>query len=117
PNLLVIFAISSTNQLWSYENTGQDLGTAWKEKNFNDSAWPKGPALLALEDGQTSGEVILTPLLRQDPNGVGIITDYFRTHFNFTGDLATARLRIRHVVDDGFVLYLNGNEIYRFGLP
>jgi len=102
-------------QKWRYENTGKDLGTAWKEKNFNDSAWPEGAALLALESGATS-EPIRTTLKRQDAAGVGIMTDYFRTHFNFTGDPATTKLSLRHLIDDGFVLYLNGAEVYRFGI-
>ena len=31
---------------WRYDNTDLDLGSAWKEKVFNDSAWPEGPATL-----------------------------------------------------------------------
>jgi hypothetical protein len=111
----ILIAIDDVT-LWSYENAGMDLGTAWKERNYNDSAWPKGAALLALESGATA-EAIRTQLSRQDANGVGIITDYFRTHFRFSGDPATAQLRIRHVVDDGVAIYLNGTEVHRFFLP
>jgi hypothetical protein len=115
PTFNVVFAIDD-NKTWRYENTGKNLGTAWKEKTFNDSAWPEGPALLAFETGATA-EPIRTQLVRQDPDGVQIITDYFRSHFTFTGNPATARLRIRHVVDDAVALYLNGVEVYRFFLP
>jgi hypothetical protein len=101
-------------QMWRFENTGKDLGTAWKDKTFNDSSWPQGAALLALEG--TTPEPVRTPLVRQDPAGAGIITDYFRTHFTYNGDVAGAKLSLRHVVDDGFVLYLNGTEVYRFGV-
>src|SRR6185295_10965750 len=34
-----------------------------------------------------------------------------------TGDPNSTRLRLRHVIDDGVVLYLNGVEILRTGLP
>ncbi|MBI4661549.1 MAG: hypothetical protein HY735_22230 [Verrucomicrobia bacterium] len=102
-------------QMWRYENSGADLGTTWKDKTFNDSSWPQGAALLALESSATS-EPIRTTLKRQNSAGVGIMTDYFRTHFTFTGDPATTKLNIRHLVDDGFVLYLNGTEVYRFGI-
>lgn len=114
PTYDVIFGIDE-QKTWKYMNTGQNLGTAWKEKNFDDSSWPEGPALLAAETGATV-EPIRTELVRQSPEGAQIVTDYFRTHFNFTGDPATARLRIRHVVDDGVVFYLNGTEVHRFGL-
>ncbi len=41
---------------------------------------------------------------------------YFRTTFNFTGDVSTARMRLRQVIDDGAILYLNGVEILRTGM-
>lgn len=103
-------------QMWSYENTGKDLGTAWKDKAFDDSAWPKGAALLAFETGATA-EPIRTQLKRTNSAGAFIKTDYFRTHFTFTGDATKAKLSLRHVVDDGVALYLNGTEVYRFFLP
>jgi len=30
--------------VWSYDDTGADLGTAWREPAYNDSAWPTGTA-------------------------------------------------------------------------
>jgi hypothetical protein len=54
--------------------------------------------------------------VRTKADGTGnIVTDYFRTHFNFTGDPSTARMRIRHMIDDGAIVYLNGVEVHRFG--
>jgi hypothetical protein len=109
----VIFGIDDT-RMWRYLNTGEDAGTAWREKAFDDSAWPEGPAMLAAETGATV-EPIRTTLSRLGPDGTTqIITDYFRTHFNFTGDPATTRLQLRHAVDDGAIFYLNGQEIHRF---
>ena len=110
----VLVEINDT-QMWRYENTGQDLGTAWKEVNFNDSAWPEGAAILAAESGATA-EPIRTVLVRQSPEGNQIVTDYFRTRFTFNGNPAAVQLLLRHVVDDGVVFYLNGAELYRFGL-
>ena len=44
-------------------------------------------------------------------------TIYFRTHFNFPSPVTSAvKLRLRHVVDDGVAVYLNGGEVHRFGL-
>ncbi|MBI4657794.1 MAG: hypothetical protein HY735_02905, partial [Verrucomicrobia bacterium] len=104
-------------QMWRYENNGlTNLGTAWKDKIYNDSAWPQGPALLALESG-TTVEPIRTPLKRQNAAGQGIMADYFRTHFTFAGDPKTAKLQARYVVDDGLLVYLNGTEVHRFSMP
>lgn len=106
------------NHKWRYENTGKDLGTTWKDKTFSDSAWPEGAAILGLDaDGTT--EPIRTVLTRTRPGTTGrnIITDYFRTKFNFSGNPATAKLQAKYYVDDGLVIYLNGVEVNRFGVP
>jgi hypothetical protein len=112
PTIVVLFGIDDT-RMWRYLNTGEDAGTAWRQKTFDDSQWPEGAAILAAESGATV-EPIRTVLTRTGLDGNGIVTDYFRTHFTFTGDPSTARLRIRHAVDDGAIFYLNGQEIHRF---
>lgn len=103
------------NTKWRYDRSGLDLGTAWKEKSYNDSAWPEGAALLADESGSTA-ETVRTPISRMDDAGTQFVTLYVRTHFNFSGDPKATKLILRHVVDDGAVFYLNGVEISRFGL-
>jgi hypothetical protein len=102
---------------WRYDRTGRDLGTEWREINYDDSAWPEGKALIADEGTQTV-EPIRTRISRINDMGQPVITFYFRTHFNFDGPVSPqVKLRLRHVVDDGVAIYLNGVEIHRFGLP
>jgi hypothetical protein len=110
---VVLFAIDDKT-LWRYDRSGTDLGTTWRDKNFNDSSWPQGPALLADETGAMA-EPIRTPINRMNDAGEYVATFYFRTHFNFSGDPTTTQLQLRHVVDDGAIFYLNGTEISRFG--
>jgi hypothetical protein len=101
---------------WRYDRTGRDLGAAWKEKAFNDSAWPQGKALIA-DEGTTTVEPIRTAISRFNDAGDYVRTFYFRTHFNFSAASTTGtKLKMRHVVDDGVVVYLNGTEIHRFGI-
>lgn len=116
-----LLAFSST---WKYHNEGQDLGTGWKEVVYDDSLWPTGQALLALET--SAGTVtalnnqnlfINTPLNRINASGTTNITDYFRTMVNVPFSLAGASIRIRHVTDDGGVFYFNGAEAARFNMP
>jgi hypothetical protein len=48
---------------------------------------------------------------------IGRTTYYFRTHFNLSGSSAGASLKINAVLDDGAIFYLNGEEIFRLGMP
>ena len=111
---ITFFAIGDNNP-WSYDRSGTDLGSAWKEKGYDDSKWPKGRTLIADESTPTVAP-ILTPFSRFDDAGVHITTFYYRIHFNFTGGTNGVKLRLRHAVDDGAVFYLNGAEVLRFGI-
>jgi hypothetical protein len=35
-------ALVSITQTWKYEQSGTDLGTAWKERTYSDASWPSG---------------------------------------------------------------------------
>jgi trimeric autotransporter adhesin len=108
PTTISLVAITETN-LWRYEQSGTDLGTAWKEKNYDDSTWPEGAALLGVESGTTPEPLRTSMTLGSH------VTYYFRIPFVYSGP-AGIRLRLRHVVDDGAVFYLNGAEVHRFGI-
>jgi len=122
PPLLVNLIPLDETFLWRYEDTGADLGTAWRATGYDDSAWPQGAALLAWEPGAVgwnpdpvsgtiSGETIRTALDRRE----GKITFYFRSHFNLDPGLAAtlSGLQMNYFIDDGMVIYLNGQEITR----
>ncbi|MCK6498743.1 MAG: PA14 domain-containing protein, partial [Nitrospira sp.] len=101
---------------WSYDRSGTDLGTEWRSRTFNDSAWPKGKALIA-DESTTTVEPIRTAISRFNDNNEYVKTFYFRAKFNYTDFVAPGvKLKLRHVVDDGAVFYLNGTEIHRFGI-
>lgn len=101
---------------WRYDRSGEDLGTAWREPGFNDSAWPQGKALIA-DETTTTVEPIRTPISRFNESGAYVKTFYFRTSFSLAaGSSSQVSLRLRHVVDDGAIFYLNGTEILRFGI-
>src|SRR6185295_9012390 len=48
---------------------------------------------------------------------LGATTYYFRTTFVWNGDPATTAFRLRSIVDDGAIFYLNGTEIFRQNMP
>ena len=108
PTTNVLVAIS---QDWRYDASGTNQGTAWRSASFDDLAWAHGPGLLGAETAPLP-EPLLTPFpLPQIP------TCYFRSHFNFTGDSGNTELRLKTIIDDGAVIYLNGTEVYRVRMP
>ncbi len=115
PKQLDVVKIDDVTQ-WRYDRSATDLGTAWREKNFNDSAWPQGKALIA-DETTTTVEPIRTAISRLNDAGEYVKTFYFRTKFTLPiASTAGAKLKLRHVVDDGAIFYLNGKEIHRFGI-
>ncbi len=97
---------------WKYNDSGDDLGTAWRVTSYNDSSWPSGPALL-----YNDPDPMPAPKNTLIQMGNTRTTFYFRTTFNFTGDTNDLELYLHPVIDDGAVFYLNGQEVYRFNMP
>lgn len=107
--------VGMTNHVWRYDQSGTDLGTAWRATNYNDAAWPSGPGLLGFETSDLTN-VINTTLSLTNPLG-RTITYYFRSQFTVTNDLALVSLVSSNIFDDGAVVYLNGSEAFRYNMP
>ncbi len=101
------------DQRWSFNDTGANPGAGWNSTGFADANWTTGAALLYHEEGA------LPAAKGTDlPNyQAGRITFYFRTHFTFEGDPAQTKLSAETVLDDGAIVYLNGEELFRLGMP
>lgn len=95
---------------WKYHDGGLDLGSAWRESGYDDSAWTSGPGPLGLHSGPLA-EPLRSPLKS------GTLTQYFRRSFTFQGDATKATAYLRFIADDGAVFYLNGQEIHRYNMP
>src|SRR6185503_17402197 len=100
-----------TGAIWKYLDTGIDQGTAWREPAFDDTTWASGPAQLGFGDGDEA------TVLNRTPNGVPIITAYFRRAFNVSNPSAYSNLTLRLLRDDGGVVYINGVEVFRSNMP
>jgi hypothetical protein len=105
-----------TNQLWRYEQSGFDLGSAWREPNYSDSVWPLGRGLFARQNNPAITPLTNTVLSLTNVGG-SLNTYYFRTHFTLTNDPREVILVASNLFDDGGVVYLNGSEIYRINMP
>lgn len=115
PEIRTVTLINFTDA-WRYEQSGADLGTAWREAAYNDSAWPGGNGLLARPlagTTQYAGYAVNTPLTTSTTK----TTFYFRVSFALPPVGSVLGLQLQHIIDDGAVFYLNGQELTRFNLP
>jgi hypothetical protein len=101
-----VFGLTDT---WKYDQAGYP-GSGWMNSTFDDASWPSGAGLLAVEDAtlQAPKNTTLTK---------GRTSYYFRSHFQYNGDPNGKFLQLSTILDDGAVIYLNGQEIFRLGMP
>jgi hypothetical protein len=97
---------------WKYLDDGLDQGTAWREIRFNDKAWKRGPAELGYGDRDERTKVSFGPDKKNK-----FITTYFRHAFEVDKPDAIRTVVLRLKRDDGAVVYLNGKEVVRSGMP
>ncbi|MBI5386525.1 MAG: immunoglobulin domain-containing protein [Verrucomicrobia bacterium] len=93
---------------WSYLDTGGNPGTAWRNLGYDDSSWSNNLAELGFGDSDER-----TPIRRYGTNGVQTITYYFRQTFTVTDPAAFGTLSMWLRRDDGGVVYLNGQDVFR----
>ncbi len=100
------------NGTWKYLDNGSNQGTAWRSSTFDDSAWSSGTAELGYGDGDENTVVSYGP----SPTAK-YLTTYFRKSFTVINPAAYTEMTLGVVYDDGVVVYLNGNEVYRRNMP
>ena len=110
PAVFEVVTNLSFSSTWKYEQSGIDLGDTWREPNYDDSAWPSGTGLFY----STAANL---PAAKNTPLNLGPKTYYFRTPFVVNHDPSTTTLILRHIVDDGVVVYVNGVEVNRQNMP
>ncbi|MCP4194093.1 MAG: hypothetical protein GY768_26080 [Planctomycetaceae bacterium] len=100
------------NSEWKYDASGSNLETAWREPEYDDSDWSSGQALIGVRNR-------LFGLSLQTEIDFDATTLYLRKAFTLEGeiDLSQVVASIRAQVDDGFIVYLNGQEVVRQRLP
>ena len=108
-------------QVWRYNESGDDLGSNWASASHPAGGdWQSGPGPLGWE---TPSAVLPVPLAtvisRPAFNSPFVITHYFETDFDISPTELPdiSQLQITHMIDDGAIFYLNGNEIGRYNLP
>jgi hypothetical protein len=102
--------------VWKYLDNGTDQGVLWRGTNFSDASWTAGPAELGYGDA-SEGRPEATVVSYGGNASAKYITTYFRHEFDVPDASIHSTLKLRVIRDDGVVVYLNGQEIWRNNLP
>ncbi|MEX0938585.1 MAG: Ig-like domain-containing protein [Pirellulales bacterium] len=109
----VVQPLVAFDHTWQYNRT-DNFASGWQNTTHPPGRnWSSGQGLLGVEDS-TLAEPIRTTFSSYSSSR---ITYYFQSGFNFAGDPNDIILRLRHMVDDGAVFYLNDQEIHRTNMP
>ncbi len=85
--------------------------TAWRAIGFEDATWANAPAPFWYGDVQSSPGTPLT-----DMQG-GYTSIFLRRTFEVANPTAVSELQLEALSDDGFIAWINGQEIARFNVP
>src|ERR1043166_1647880 len=107
--------VMAMNNVWKYNESTNLDAVNWRSTNYDDSAWPSGSGLLAYE----TNAVAIFPLIHTtlaDPRALaaGLAPGhayYFRTTLFLSNNPASYMVSATAYVDDGAVIYVNGNEV------
>ncbi|MFM8877593.1 MAG: lamin tail domain-containing protein, partial [Verrucomicrobiota bacterium] len=96
--------------VWKYYQDGAPAGgTNWITPSYNDSAWPSGGGLLYVESATLSTNKTTALTLGQSAY-------YFRRKVSIPALTAGVTVRFRVMLDDGYVLWVNGRKAHVLGI-
>ena len=104
-------AIVLPGSAWYYLDGGIELASQW-QTDLDVSAWPQGLAKLGFGDDD-----VRTWVNFMKPDGSAWPTYYFRRTFFIADTFTCSNLAVRLRRDDGAVVYLNGEELFRDNMP
>jgi hypothetical protein len=91
-------------------------GLNWTQASYNDGAWPiSGTTGLGYENSPGDPINYASQIHTTVPSGT--TTAYMRVMFNLSSLVGIDKLTLRMKFDDGFVAYINGNEVAEANNP
>ena len=97
----------ATGDQWKYYDQGE-AASGWKSADYDDASWSAGSAPLGYGDKMKD---VVTKVNSSKP------TAYFRKTVQVNGTPTTDdKFQLNYQVDDGFVVYVNGQEAGRLNL-
>ncbi|MFL5772172.1 MAG: T9SS type A sorting domain-containing protein [Flavisolibacter sp.] len=98
--------------VWKFLDDGSNQGTAWRSPLYDDVSWHAGAGKLGY------GQPGITTLINFGPSAKNkYVTTYFRKKISIADPSDYAFYTSFAHRDDGIIVYVNGNEVYRNNMP
>src|ERR1035437_8941217 len=110
----------SPNSTWRFLKGNSEASspdaTAWRQLDFDDSAWAASQAAFYYENQPGSSTAYTGNTVLADMFGYYTCI-FMRQQFVVTNIYDVAALQIAALSDDGFIAWINGQEVGRFNMP
>ncbi|MEP6675537.1 MAG: metallophosphoesterase [Ferruginibacter sp.] len=121
-----VTSIISYGSPWKYLDNGSDQGTAWKATTIDETGWKSGNSKFGYGDDVGGGTIVYSgcppsnypsPEILTPSCSTKFITTYFRKNFSIAHLSNYSSFTFNVVRDDGYVIYINGQEVARSNMP
>lgn len=102
---------------WRFEEGATNRPPNWPSRDYDDSEWFSGPGVFGTPYYYNILDLALVRTRLSEATSGYNISRYFRRHFDFPNATNGVTLISSNLLDDGAIIYLNGVEIGRFGMP
>lgn len=104
--------IVSPRSQWHFYDKAEAPHQSWNTVQFNSSSWQQGFAQFGYGDNDEN----TVTSFGNDANNKRI-TQYFRKEFTVKNSELYKGIKLRYIIDDGAVFYINNHEVYRVNMP
>jgi len=104
------------NSTWRHLTPSSAPPATWRDRVFDDSAWPSGIAPLGYNDRTLHMDCATILGYGGDPTN-RYPAAYFRKTFKAINPSVITGLELKARANDGMIVYLNGNEWFRHNMP
>jgi len=94
---------------WQYKKGKTAPNKNWNTLNYTDDTWLKGKAGFGYGDGDDA--TVIDDMINNYP------TVYARKKFTYNGEFPINTMLLNIYYDDGFIAYINGQEVIRVNMP
>ncbi|MBG0737867.1 PKD domain-containing protein [Paeniglutamicibacter antarcticus] len=101
-----------TKAAWSWRFAPTAPDAAWKNRGYDASSWNVGSGTLGFGAAGLGTNIDVSGPVSTRP-----LAAYFIGQFNVATASKVSKLSLKTIADDGVVVYVNGTEVIRSGMP